>query len=77
MDLFRCLVPSNWTVSVSFIYSKAILLQHINCNVQDFVNIWRFSHFLHLATSLALLKLHNFYIMLLLITDTVGNGPYF
>ena len=43
--------------------------------VRDFANILRFLRF---TTSLALLKLRNFYIMLLLITNdpTVENGPY-
>ena len=45
--------------------------------VRNFANILRFSRFLRLSTSLALLKFRNFHITQLLITNgpTVENGP--
>ena len=50
----------------------------VACYVWDFANILRLSRFLRFTPSLALLKLPNLYIMLLLITKcpTVENGPY-
>ena len=71
--------PSNWTASVSFIYSKAKLLPRINCTLYvGFCKHFAIFSLLRFATSIVLLKLRNFYITLRIITNgpTVKNGPY-
>ena len=65
----------SWYLYIVRFYSCHALIARY---VRDFANILRFSRFLRFATILALLKLRNFYITLLLITNgaTVENGPH-